>query len=577
MSRSWLPVHTLLVAALVWVAMRPAPASAPPPRPNIVLVITDDQGWAQLGMRGDPVLQTPHIDRLARGSVELTRFYVSPVCAPTRASLMTGRHTYRTGVVDTWLGRALMAPDEVTLAEVLSAAGYRTGIFGKWHLGDSHPMRPQDQGFDRVVVHRGGGIGQPSDPPGSDYFDPILFEDGKERRFEGYVTDVIVDETLRFIDGGGSAPFFAYVATNVPHSPYLVPDAYRERYAARGLSDKDARIYGMITNIDDNVGRLLRHLEARGLADDTVVIFMSDNGPTTDRFTAGLRDRKGSTFEGGIRVPFLVRWTGRLAPRTIATPAAHIDLMPTLLDLAGVAPPAGVKLDGRSLAPLLGGASAAAAPPRTLFIQAHRGDTPEAYRNFAAIGPRYKLVEGTGFAKRPGSATGPALFDIEADPGETRDLTATLPAEAARLRAAYDAWFTDVTSTRGFAAQPIALGSDAEPAVTLSRQDWRAIGADGWGREALGAWVVDVRQAGPYDIRVDLPPAKAFEVPVRTHGGQVHLTLGDVTRTQTVAPGADSVAFDDVTLPVGLGTLDVRLVTSEGDEQGAWFVHAVRQ
>lgn len=547
-------------------------------RPNIVLIITDDQGWAQLGMRGDPELQTPNIDRLAADSVDMARFYASPVCAPTRASLMTGRHAYRTGVVDTWLGRAMMAPDEVTIAEVLQGAGYRTGIFGKWHLGDSHPMRPQDQGFGHVVVHRGGGIGQPSDPPGSGYVAPILFQDGEAHRFDGYVTDVIVDEALRFIDASGTQPFFAYVATNTPHSPYLVPDRYREPYVKQGLSDRDARIYGMITNIDDNVGRLLRHLDARGLRDDTIVVFMTDNGPTTERYTAGLRDRKSSTFEGGIRVPFFVRWPGRLVPRRVETPAAHIDVMPTLLDLADVDVPADVAIDGRSLVPLFS-TDAAGWPDRTLVVQAHRGDVPAPYRNFAAIGSRYKLVEGTGFALAQGAdIPPPALYDIVDDPGEQHDLAAERPDDVAWLRAAYDAWFADVTSTRGFAPLAIAVGSEAEPSVTLTRQDWRAVGStQGWGQNDLGVWVVDVRQPGGYDIQVDLPPAGTFDVPVREHGGRVVLTLGSVTRELTVPAGADDVTFEDVTLPEGRGTLEVELLTAGGEEQGPWFVHVRRR
>ena len=258
-------------------------------RPNIVLVMTDDQGWAQVGFHGDPVLRTPHLDRLAGESVEMTRFYVSPVCAPTRAALLTGRYNYRTGVVDTYIGRALMEPGEVTVVEMLRDAGYRTGIFGKWHLGDNYPLRSADQGFQESVVHRGGGIGQPSDAPGSDYFDPILFHNGEQKRYTGYVTDVLFDEAIRWIGAGDGAPFFAYVPTNAPHSPYLVPDGYREAYAARGLSDRDARIYGMIANIDDNVGRLLAHLEAHDLARDTLVIFMTDNGPTTRLYHAGGR------------------------------------------------------------------------------------------------------------------------------------------------------------------------------------------------------------------------------------------------------------------------------------------------
>jgi arylsulfatase A-like enzyme len=285
--------------------------------PNIVLVMTDDQGWAQVGWRGNEVIQTPHLDRLAAESVEFTRFYVSPVCAPTRASLMTGRYNYRTGVVDTYLGRAMRHSDERTLPEMLGAAGYRSGIFGKWRLGDNYPMRPQDQGFDEVLVHGGGGIGQPADPPGNSYFDPILRHDGIEQQRKGYCTHIFFDAAIEFIERNREKPFFAYIPTNAPHSPYLVPDSYIEPYKTKGLDEKDAAIYGMITNIDDNVGRLVARLDDLGLAENTILIFMTDNGPTTRHFTAGLRSQKASVYEGGVRVPFLLRWPAKWHPLSL--------------------------------------------------------------------------------------------------------------------------------------------------------------------------------------------------------------------------------------------------------------------
>ncbi|MEX2399391.1 MAG: sulfatase-like hydrolase/transferase, partial [Rhodothermales bacterium] len=279
-------------------------------RPNVILIMTDDQGYGDFGFTGNPVIRTPNLDALSEESVRLSPFYVSPVCAPTRASLMTGRYNYRTRVVDTWLGRAMMEPDEVTVAEVLRDGGYATGIFGKWHLGDNYPMRPRDQGFEEVLVHRGGGIGQPSDPPGGEgaYTDPILFHNGEEVRMEGYCTDIYFDEAMRWMDSAREEgrPFFAYVSTNAPHGPYHdVPEQLYEEYRAMDLSparfpqdaghplpeendpDRLARIFAMITNIDDNVGRLMQYLEHAGMADNTLVLFLLDNGPNTRRYVAG--------------------------------------------------------------------------------------------------------------------------------------------------------------------------------------------------------------------------------------------------------------------------------------------------
>ena len=562
--------RVLALIPLILLASACEPVAEEPDRPNIILIMTDDQGWAQLGSHGDPVLQTPRLDAMAAESVEMTRFYVSPVCAPTRAALMTGRYNYRTGVVDTYLGRAMMAPDEVTIAEMLRDSGYRTGIFGKWHLGDNYPQRTVDQGFQASVVHKGGGIGQPSDPPGSDYFDPVLFRDGVQESFEGYCTDVYFDEAIRWIGDGTGEPFFAYIPTNAPHSPYLVPDSYREPYADQGLSDKDARIYGMITNIDDNVGRLLDHLETQGLSGNTIFIFMTDNGPTTRLYHAGLRAQKASVYEGGIRVPFLVRWPDRLEPRKIDSMGAHIDLTPTLLASAGVAPPSGAEFDGINLLPLWGGEVSELAD-RTYFVQAHRGNQPERYRAFAAVEQQYKLVQPLSFRDSPPEGAAIELYDLIADPSETTDLAANLPEVVERLKAGYDEWFDDVSASRGFEAVRFMVGSDQQQRVTLTRQDWRMETPDGWGRgeKVLGKWEVDVASEGPFDIEVTFanPAPAAATAQIAFRGAQ---------QSVAVPVNAESASFKEVTLPTGEGSFEATLL--EGSEpQGVWQVEIVHR
>ena len=533
-------------------------------RPSIVLIMTDDQGWAQLGVHGDPVLKTPNLDKLASESVELTRFYVSPVCAPTRASLMTGRYHYRTGVVDTFVGRALMAPDETTIAEMLSKLGYKTGIFGKWHLGDNYPMRAMDQGFEQALLHRGGGIGQPSDAPGSDYFDPILYRNGKEQRFQGYCTDVYFNEAMLFIDQAGDAPFFVYLPTNAPHSPYLVPDSYREPYAAQGLEDKDARIYGMITNIDDNVGRLLANLDKAGRAENTIVIFMTDNGPTTRLYNAGLRDQKASVYEGGIRAPFFIRWPAKLKPKKVDTMAAHIDVTPTLLEAAGAPLGPAVEVDGRSLMPLLTEDSPEWRD-RTIFIQAHRGNEPELWRNATAISQRYKLVQPVSFSQPMPRDAKRELYDLEADPGESQDLSDNreMRERFLAMSRAYEVWFQDVGRTRGYAPQRIYLGAEQENPVTLTRQDWRVTGNATWGKGDVGAWAVEVREGGTYHIRFDFDP---LEQPAR-----VELQLGPAAVSVELPAGATSAEFARVELSRGPAFLEAR-IESDGKVQGVNFV-----
>ena len=519
--------------------------------PNIVLIITDDQGWAQLGSRGDDVLQTPNLDRLAGEGVDFTRFYVSPVCAPTRASLMTGRYNYRTGVVDTYIGRAMMHSDEVTLAEMLGEAGYRTGIFGKWHLGDNYPLRAIDQGFQEALVHKGGGIGQPSDPPGTSYFDPILQLNGQQKPYAGYCTDIFFNTAMMFIEQSRDQPFFAYIPTNAPHSPYDVPESYIEPYRAKGLNNKDARIYGMITNIDENVGRLLDRLDRLGLAENTIFVFMTDNGPTTQRFTAGLRDQKASVYEGGIRVPFLVRWPAKLEPRTEERIAAHIDVLPTMLEAAGVALPADHQVDGVSLLPRLLDANAPV-PERTLYLQSHRGNEPQRYRNFAAVTQRYKLVQPKSFGQPMPANPAFELYDLEADVGEQNSLAEQEPDIVARLKAGYEAWFEDVSSTRGYDPPRIPLGTEHENPVILTRQDWRIVGPDGYGNQNLGYWEIDVASPGEYEIR--------FRFPKQETAGRAEFKLGDEEQSKSFTRGGESVTFANVALRPGPGLLEARLV-----------------
>ena len=536
--------------------------------PNIVLVITDDQGWAQLGIHGDDVLETPSIDSLAMESVEFDRFYASPVCAPTRASLMTGRYNYRTGVVDTYLGRARMAADEVTLAEMLKEAGYRTGIFGKWHLGDTYPLRPHDQGFDEAIVHKGGGIGQPSDPPGSDYFDPILQHNGIQKQYSGYCTDVYFDEAIRFIEGTRDEPYFVYLPTNAPHSPYLVPDEYRQYYADMGLNDKDARIYGMIHNIDDNVGKLLEKLDELGDAENTIFIFTGDNGPTTQRYDAGLRNQKTTVYEGGIRVPFFLRWPAELDAHKVEAIGAHIDIAPTLVEAADASLPSGVKIDGRSLMPLLRN-DTVDWPDRTVYLQAHRGDEPELYRAFAAISQQFKLTQPLSFREAPPADAEFELYDLEADRGEENDIASQRPDIVERMKADYEAWFADVSSSRGYDGIRIWIGTEHENPVWLTRQDWRPIGPDNWGAGGLGAWDLDVQTAGQYDVRVHFPETIV-------DSGHVEFAIAGVQETASFESGVESVVFEAVEVQAGEATLEARITTGS-DVEGAWFVEVEKR
>jgi arylsulfatase A-like enzyme len=538
-------------------------------RPNVVVIITDDQGYGDVGFHGNPRIQTPHLDRLARESTRVEHFYVSPVCAPTRASLMTGRYAYRTGVVDTFLGRAMMHPDEVTLAEMLAAAGYRTGIFGKWHLGDNYPLRSMDQGFQESLVLRGGGIGQPSDPPvpgGGQYMDPVLQHNGRQTRTKGYCTDVFTDAAIEFIAQTRDRPFFVYLAYNAPHAPLQVPESDDLPYKSMDLSpagfpkigqpisprtdpDVTARIYGMVTRIDANLGRLFAKLDALSLTNETIVVFLTDNGPQQPRYNSGMRDRKGSVYEGGIRVPCFIRWPGRFAAgRVVDRIAGAFDIAPTLLDACGVQKPAGVVFDGRSLLPLLRG-EAVDWPDRTLFLQWHRGDVPQRFRAFAARSERYKLVRPESSTAKPVEQS-LELYDVQNDPFEFHDLSAQNPEVVARLRKSYEAWFDDVERTRHFAPPQIVLGSAHEDPSTLTRQDWRGPRAR-WDDEALGYWEVAVARSGRFDITLRFSP--------RASPAQAHFALGNAAAAVDVKPGATECRLESIELADGPGRLEAWL------------------
>jgi arylsulfatase A-like enzyme len=570
----------LLRFALLTLLLSPLGAAD---RPNVILIMTDDQGHGDVGFHGNPKIRTPNIDRIAREGVQFERFHVSPVCSPTRASLMTGRYNYRTGVVDTFRGRSMMHPDEVTVAEMLGAAGYRTGIFGKWHLGDNHPMRAMDQGFQESLVLNGGGQGQPGDPPfevhpQGAYFDPWLRHNGNWVRKSGYVTDVITDAALEFIERNARTPFFVYLPYNAPHTPLQVPEKYHLRYKGADLTvpQKDghpvarmdpeitARVYAMVENIDDNIGRVLARLDQLNLADNTVVIFLTDNGPQQPRYVSGMLDRKGNTHEGGIRVPFFVRWPGRLQPgRTVDRIAAHIDVAPTLLDLCGANRPAQVRFDGVSLRPLLQG-NAAGWSDRTLYFQWHRGDAPELNRACAALSPRYKLVQPLGSAdgRMPENPVF-ELYDYAADPLEMKNIAASHPDVVTQMRRGYEAWFKDVTGGRDYAVPPrIAVGAVEQKEVLFTRQDWRGSTA-GWTPDSVGHWFVDVRRAGDYAITLRFAKTQS--------AGVAKVTIGSAKAQQNVAPGDSTVTLGNVRLEQGPATVGAVLETN-GKTLGMTYV-----
>lgn len=416
-------------------------------RPNIILILTDDQGYADLSCHGNPVLRTPNIDRLHSEGVRFDNFHVSPTCAPTRSALMTGRHEFKNGVTHTIHERERMTLKATTVAQVLQRAGYRTGIFGKWHLGDEDPYQPDRRGFDEVFIHGAGGIGQTyqgscGDAPGNTYFDPAILHNGRFERTEGFCTDVFFNRARKWIKSGRK-PFFLYIAPNAPHAPLQVRPEDEQRYAGK-VPENTAKFFGMIANIDDNVGALLQDLQRENLDTNTLVIFMNDNGGTVGIkvYNAGMRGAKGTPWVGGTRAASFWRWPGHLSPATVQALTAHIDIFPTLCDLAGARFSASLlqQVEGRSLLPLLRNPSAAW-PDRFLVTHVGRWESGAAarskLRNCSIRDTRWQMVSLQGSSSWQ-------LFDLLSDPGQERDVAGEYSGVVTRLSQQYDTWWTSV-------------------------------------------------------------------------------------------------------------------------------------
>lgn len=531
------------------------------PHPNVVLVMTDDQGYGDLRCHGNKLLKTDNLDRLHAESIRLTNFHVDPTCSPTRAALMTGRYSCRTGVWHTIMGRSILRRDETTMADVFEAAGYRTGIFGKWHLGDNYPYRAMDRGFAESLVHGGGGIGQTPDYWGNTYFSPVLVRGGKPEKTEGYCTDVFFAAAIRFIEAERGRPFFLYVPTNAAHAPYQVDEKYWKPYRAAGVPEATARFYGMIQNFDENLGRLLQKLDELKLAQDTILIFMTDNGTAGGGYNSDMRGQKGSQYDGGHRVPFFIRWPARLkGGKDIGRLTAHIDVLPTLIDLCDLKAPEGVKFDGASLRPLLSSAGEAW-PNRTLFVQVNRVEVPEPWKRSAAMTDRWRLVDGA------------ELYDMEKDPGQAEDVARQNPSVVATLRQEYKEWYADVSARFGEHCE-LVLGAEQEDPTTLACHDWHGPDVP-WDQShirrrlaANGYWMVEVSRPGRYEFTLrEQPAASAHPIPP----GVARLKIGQVELTKQYEAGMSGIRFA-ADLEAGKTKLQTWLAERGGAVRGAYYV-----
>lgn len=517
-------INTLIWSSFVWIAIvQSVKAQSNKKMPNVIIIMTDDQGIGDFGFAGNPYVKTPNLDELASHSLSLTNFYVSPVCAPTRASLMTGRYSERTGVYDTYNGGAIMSDDEITLAEILKNQGYETGIFGKWHLGDNYPYRPSDQGFDVSVVHRGGGIGQPGDvlnysAGDSSYFNPVLFKNDQPEQIQGYCSDIFTKEAIDFIRKNktkAERPFFAYLSFNAPHTPLQLPEEYYNLYKdiqfnADSFAVYDEvvdnmtaveieaakKVYGMVTNIDDNIGKLIETLNEQNIFDNTILVFLSDNGPQHNRYKLGFRSRKSSVYGGGVRVPCLIHYPNKFKEGdTLDLTLAHIDLMPTILSLCGI----------NRLNDFIDGVNFLSSDKdelsflkkRTLFFEWGRGYLMK-YRNFAALKDHYKLVGNTNAQS---GIENFEFFDLSTDPQEKNNMVRDKIEIAKELKLDIDTWYDEIiVEENNNKIFPAFIGSAFENPVLLNRNDAKGTPI-AWNQEnVLNYWEIKAEENGVYDI-----------------------------------------------------------------------------
>ncbi|MBM3333954.1 sulfatase-like hydrolase/transferase, partial [Candidatus Sumerlaeota bacterium] len=574
----------------------------PTNKPNILLIMTDDQGYGEMSCHGNPVLKTPHLDRLHGEGIRFADFHVAPMCTPTRGQLMTGVDVLRNLAMNVSSGRTLLRRDLPTMADIFASAGYGAGIFGKWHLGDNYPYRPQDRGFQESLWYPSSHIGSAPDYWDNDYFDDTYWHNGRRRQFTGYTTDVFFREAMRWMreQAQSGRPFFCYLPTAAPHGPHFVPASYREAMEAAAAKaappklqvaarEQLTRYLAMIANIDENMGRLETFLRETGLRENTIVVFLTDNGSTFGPryFNVGMRSGKTTLWEGGHRVPCFIRWpAGRLrSPGDVAGLAQVQDLLPTLLDLAGVKAPANAQFDGISLAGALRG-TAQMPLDRTLIVQFSRMDHQEPERGDACVmWRRWRLVQDK------------ELYDLTADPAQERNVIAEHPDIAARLRAYYASWWETV-APRLNEPQRVIIGHDAEPRSQLSPCEWRDSFLDQGaqvrrGERRNGVWYLEVARAGEYEFELrrwarereaplsaGLPPKKITdgEFPAGTALpiAKARLKTGPFDHTVAVAATDTSVKFR-VPLDVGPTELQTWFYNDSGEELcGAYYVYVQR-
>ncbi|MGQ1910321.1 arylsulfatase [Marinifilum sp. RC60d5] len=510
-------VRTLLSVFFVAITFFGCQSKKKIEKPNVILIVTDDQGYGDLACHGNPIIKTPNIDKLHSESVRLTNFHTGTTCTPTRAGLMTGRNSNRNGTWHTIGGCSLLNEKETTVADVFSENGYTTAMLGKWHLGDMYPFRPQDRGFQTAFYNGGGGVGQTPDYWNNDYFDDTYFRNGKPEKVEGFCTDVWFKEAKKFVDANQDKPFLLYLSLNAPHGPYNVPEQYYKMYENADLKPHQKRFYGMISNIDERVGELREYLKEKGLSENTILIFMTDNGTSaglaydkkankTYGYNAGMRGTKGSHYDGGHRVPFFISWPNSIPKegRDINSLTAHVDLLPTLVDLCGLKHTFQSEMDGQSIKSLiLNESTKTDFDKRMLVTDTQRIKWPKKGRNSCVMTTRWRLIDGV------------ELYDINDDPGQKVNVANAYPDVVTEMNAFYDKWW--LSTEKDFEFSLMKIGSDHENPIHLTCHDMHSDQNIPWNQNYIrkgnafnkGEFFTEVVKAGKYKFSISRYPEES--------------------------------------------------------------------
>ncbi len=571
-------------------------------RPNVIVVITDDQGYGDIAVHGNTLVKTPALDKFHDESVRLTDFHVGPTCAPSRSGLMTGRYANRVGVWHTIGGVSILRKDEVTMADVFKENGYETAMFGKWHLGDSYPSRPQDKGFKYTIAHGGGGVGQTPDYWNNDYFDDTYLKNGVPTKYEGYCTDVWFDEAIKYIEDKKDKPFFAYISTNAPHLPYNVPEEYYNKYKDLDIPEFQKIFYGMITNVDENFAKLQKKLKDLKIADNTIVIFMTDNGTASGYktvggklygFNGGMKGTKNSEYEGGHRVPFFISYPDKniKGGKDVTDLTAHLDILPTLATLCDLElPERQKKMDGSDISSLLLGDKETIGR-EYLITDSQRVQSPVKWRKSTVMSNKLRLVNGT------------ELYDISNDKGQENDIAMQFPKIVSKMRNHYEEWWSSVSSE--FNQFPvIILGSDNQNPIELTCHDTHIHDSKiPWNQDFIreakknpmgGHFTVEFEHSGKYQIEISRWPLESglaindsvkgrpatLATEAISEGRNMNFTKGGVQigawkQEKQVDVDAKSIVFEG-NFTEGKTDMSAWFTSKEKEDWGAFYIKVTR-